>query len=79
MVGGEGGRRINISWKILVGTAVLSLGFGADPTALFDKLSALTLMKAHPVPFYCNHKKKKVSFISAEIPSVEQEGGPPRH
>lgn len=42
---------VNISVEILGSTGVLFLGFGADPTALLDKLSALTLMKAHPVAF----------------------------
>lgn len=72
--GGVGRGGVCSSLKFLGSTLVLSPGFGADPTALLDKLSALTLLKAHPVPLTAT-TTKKVSFISDEIPSVEQEGG----
>lgn len=47
-VGGRGGG-INIHVEILTQPSSAFPGFGADPPALLDKLSALTLMKAHPV------------------------------
>lgn len=49
----------NIKVKILTQPSSAFPGFGADPPALLDKLSALTLTKAHPVPLTAKKKKKK--------------------
>lgn len=44
-------------------------GFGADPMALLDKLSALTLMKTHPVPFTA---KKRLFHLGRRFTSRQR-------